>query len=95
LIVFGAGLVLWPGLSLYKIMLTSQVINGILLPPILIFMVLIASNVNIMGKYVNSKWYNVVAWIFTIILIVLTAMLLISTFIPDFMHRMLVLFGVR
>jgi Mn2+/Fe2+ NRAMP family transporter len=95
LIVFGAGLVLWPGLSLYKIMLTSQVINGILLPPILIFMVLIASNVNIMGKYVNSKWYNVVAWIFTIVLIVLTAMLLISTFVPDFMQWLLVFLGLR
>lgn len=81
LIALGAGMVLWPGLSLYKVMLASQVINGILLPPILIFMALIASNQNLMGEYANSKAYNGVVWVITFLLIGLTLLLLVSTFL--------------
>lgn len=81
LIALGAGMVLWPGLSLYTVMLASQVVNGILLPPILIFMVLIASDKNIMGEYANSKAYNTVVWIITALLIALTVLLLVSTLI--------------
>ena len=76
-------MVLWPNLSLYRVMLMSQVVNGILLPPILIFMVLIASDNYIMGRYANSKWYNVVAWVFTVVLIILTLLLLASSIKPD------------
>lgn len=94
LIVIGAGLVLWPDLSLYKVMITSQVVNGVLLPPILIFMVLIASDKNIMGKYVNSSWYNVVSWTFTIVLIILTLMLLVSTVMPEFMESLMSYLGI-
>ncbi|MEN6412448.1 MAG: Nramp family divalent metal transporter [Veillonellales bacterium] len=89
LIIVGAGLVLWPDLSLYNVMLTSQVVNGVLLPPILIFMVLIASNKTIMGRYANSPWYNVVSWSFTILLIVLTILLVLSTLFPDFMNQLM------
>ncbi|VBB05345.1 natural resistance-associated macrophage protein [Lucifera butyrica] len=89
LIVLGAGLVLWPGLSLYHVMLTSQVVNGILLPPILIFMVLIASNRNVMGRYANSRGYNVIAWIFTVLLIALTLLLLVTTLLPGFLDMAL------
>ncbi len=94
LIIVGAGLVLWPDLSLYNVMLTSQVVNGVLLPPILIFMVLIASDKNIMGKYANSSLYNVVSWTFTIVLIILTLLLLISNFMPDIMDNLMSLFGI-
>ncbi|SFL77913.1 Nramp family divalent metal transporter [Pelosinus propionicus] len=93
LIVIGAGLVLWPDLSLYQVMLTSQVVNGTLLPPILIFMVLIANNKNIMGNYVNPAWYNVVSWTFTVVLILLTLMLLASTLMPDFMENVVKYLG--
>ncbi|MFA6850713.1 MAG: Nramp family divalent metal transporter [Selenomonadaceae bacterium] len=89
IILVGAGIALWPDISLTTVMLASQVVNGVLLPPILIFMVLIASNKSIMGKYRNSNWYNVVAWIFTIVLIVLTLMLLLSTIDPKFMDHLI------
>ena len=89
IIMLGAGIALWPGISLYTVMLASQVINGVLLPPILIFMVLIASNGAIMGKYKNSTWYNSVAWTFTVVLIILTLMLLISTIAPKFMDSVM------
>ena len=83
MILVGADLVLWPALSLYHIMLASQVVNGVLLPPILVFMVLVASNKYVMGKYANSSWYNVIAWIFTVVLIILTLLLLASTLVPN------------
>lgn len=94
LIVIGAGLVLWPDLSLYQVMINSQVINGVLLPPILIFMVLIASNKNVMGSYVNSSWYNLVSWAFTIVLILLTLLLLVSTIMPGFLDGMMKYLGI-
>ena len=89
LIVIGAGLVLWPDLSLYQVMITSQVVNGMLLPPILIFMVLIASNKNIMGSYVNAPWYNMVSWAFTVVLILLTLLLLATTLMPELMDGLM------
>ncbi|GMA99028.1 Nramp family divalent metal transporter [Pelosinus sp. IPA-1] len=93
LIVIGAGLVLWPDLSLYQVMITSQVVNGVLLPPILIFMVLIASNKNIMGSYVNAPWYNMVSWAFTLVLILLTLLLLATTLMPELMDAVMGYFG--
>jgi len=82
LIVLGAAIVLWPNLSLYHVMLTTQVVNGVLLPPILIFMVLIASKKSIMGEYVNTKFFNIVSWTFTFVLVFLTLLLLVSTLFP-------------
>lgn len=93
LIVIGALLVLWPGLSLYHVMLASQVVNGVLLPPILIFMVLIASNRHIMGTHANSGWYNIITWLFTVVLIVLTIMLLAWTLLPEPMTWLLTFLG--
>ncbi|MDD2233555.1 MAG: Nramp family divalent metal transporter [Desulfitobacteriaceae bacterium] len=82
IIVLGAAIVLWPKLSLYHVMLITQVVNGILLPPILIFMVLIASKKSIMGEYANTKFFNIISWLFTFILIFLTILLLIATLFP-------------
>lgn len=78
IIALSACLVLWPNLSLYRVILTTQAVNGVLLPPVLIFMVLLASDRRLMGRYVNSRWYNAVAWLFTIVLIALTVMLLVT-----------------
>jgi len=80
--------VLWPGLSLYHVMLTTQVVNGILLVPVLIFMVLIASNAKIMGKYRNSPFYNLVAWAFAGLIIVLTILLLAATVAPGLVEQL-------
>ncbi len=88
IIVFSAVLVLWPGLSLYHVMLTTQVVNGILLVPVLIFMVLIASNAKIMGKCRNSPLYNLVAWTFAGLIIVLTILLLAATVAPGLVEQL-------
>ncbi|MFL5443809.1 MAG: Nramp family divalent metal transporter, partial [Myxococcales bacterium] len=62
MIVLGAGLVLIPGLPLLKIMLLSQTANGVLLPFILIFMLLLGADERLMGRYRNGPWLSAAAW---------------------------------
>jgi len=75
LIVAGAGLILIPGAPLIGIMLVSQVINGILLP----FILLLVNNRELMGEHVNGRLYNGLSWISVMTLIALTLSLLIMT----------------
>ena len=72
LIVAGAGVILIPNLPLVKISILSQVVNGIALPPVLIFMLLLVNKKDLMGEYVNSPLYNVIAWVTTVIMTVLS-----------------------
>jgi len=72
LIVAGGAVVLIPGLPLVKIAVLSQVVNGIVLPFVLIFMLLLINKKELMGEYVNSRVFNVVAWLTTVIMVVLT-----------------------
>jgi Mn2+/Fe2+ NRAMP family transporter len=76
LIFLGAGVVLWPNIPLVPIMFISQVINGIVLPVILIFILILINNKKIMGKYTNKKTFNILAWLMVVILILLTLLLL-------------------
>ena len=79
LIVAGAGLILIPGAPLIGIMLVSQVINGILLPFVLIFILLLVNNRELMGEHVNGRFYNGLSWFSVLTLIVLTLSLLTMT----------------
>jgi NRAMP (natural resistance-associated macrophage protein)-like metal ion transporter len=72
LIVAGAGCVLYPNLPLVKISILSQVINGIAIPPVLIFMLLLVNKKELMGDFVNSRVYNIVAWTTTVVMTILT-----------------------
>ena len=76
MIVIGAGLVLIPGLPLLKILLLSQTANGVLLPFILVFMLLLAGDERLMGKYRNGPILNAVSWFTTALLIALTLAML-------------------
>ena len=78
LIFLGAGVVLWPGLPLIPIMFISQVINGVVLPVILIFILILINNKKIMGNYTNKMTFNILAWLVVAILIILTILLLAS-----------------
>ncbi|MCK4427247.1 MAG: Nramp family divalent metal transporter [candidate division Zixibacteria bacterium] len=78
LIFLGAGVVLWPNIPLIPIMFISQVINGIVLPVILIFILILINDKKIMGDYTNKKTFNVLAWFVVIILILLSFLLLAS-----------------
>ena len=84
IIISAAGLVLIPGLPLIKVMLLSQVINGLLLPFILIPMLLLTSNKELMGKHLNSRLFNVIAWTGCILVIILALLLAVLTLFPRF-----------
>jgi NRAMP (natural resistance-associated macrophage protein)-like metal ion transporter len=66
------------------IVLLSQVANGVLLPFILIFMLRLCNREDLMGKYKNSRTFNIIAWITCITIIVLTVFLIISSFLPQY-----------
>ena len=75
LIVVGAGLVLLPAFPLVRMILLSQVLNGVLLPIILILILILANRRDLMGKWVNSRLYNVTAYATVAVMIVLSAAL--------------------
>ncbi len=72
LIVAGGAVLLIPGLPLIKIAVLSQVVNGVVLPFVLIFMLLLINKKDLMGEYVNSHLFNAVAWLTTVVMIGLT-----------------------
>ncbi len=65
------------------IILLSQVANGILLPFVLIFMLRLVNRDDLMGKYKNSRLFNNIAWVTCVVMIVLTLLLVVSTFFPN------------
>ena len=68
MIVLGAGFVLIPGLPLIRVMFLSQVVNGVLLPFILIPMLIMVNKKSLMDEYVNGPVYNVICWVMVIVL---------------------------
>jgi len=86
LIVAGAGVVLLPNLPLIKVILLSQVVNGMLLPFVLIFMILLVNKKGLMGEWVNSRTYNIVAWLAVAILVGMTVAL-VAISLRDFLAR--------
>jgi Mn2+/Fe2+ NRAMP family transporter len=72
LIVVGAGVVLLPSFQPVKMILFSQVLNGALLPFVLIFMILLVNKPGLMGEWVNSRSYNIIAWLAVAIMVGLT-----------------------
>ncbi len=79
LIVVGAGVVLLPHAPLWKILIFSQVGNGIWLPVVVIFILLLVNRRDLMGDYVNTVTFNVIAWVTAIFMIALTLFLTYSS----------------
>ena len=76
LIAAGAGVVLIPNFPLVKFSILSQVLNGILLPIVLIFMLRLINKHELMGKHTNSHWFNIIAWLTAGIVITLSTMMM-------------------
>jgi NRAMP (natural resistance-associated macrophage protein)-like metal ion transporter len=76
LVVVGAGVVLLPNFPLVKMILFSQVLNGVLLPFVLIYMILLVNKKELLKEWVNPRWYNWIAWASVVIMIGLTLALL-------------------
>ena len=77
LIVGGAGVLLVPGFPLVHVMILSQVVNGMVLPFVLVFMLLLTNDRELMGDHVNSRVFNAVAWTTVAVMIALTIALLV------------------
>jgi Mn2+/Fe2+ NRAMP family transporter len=69
LIVIGAGVVLIPSFPLIRMILVSQVVNGVLLPLVLIFMALLVNKTDLMKNWVNPWIYNLVIWVTVVVMI--------------------------
>ena len=82
LILIGSLIVMIPGAPLISMMWVSQVINGIMLPFVLIFMLKLINKNELMKGFTNSRFQNRVAWVTTIVMIVLTVGLIASAFRP-------------
>jgi Mn2+/Fe2+ NRAMP family transporter len=76
LIVCGAGFVLIPSLPLLKVILISQVANGVLLPFVLVFMLKLVNRERLMGEYRNGFWGNAVAWSTSVVMVGLTVVMI-------------------
>src|SRR3954465_11619053 len=78
LIVFGAGVLLVPRLPLVYVAVLSQVANGIVLPLVLIFMLMLTNDRELMGEHVNSRPFNIIAWTTVVVMIVLTVLMVLT-----------------
>ncbi len=78
LIVLGGAFILIPRFPLLLVMYLSQVLNGVLLPFVLIFMLALVNRRDLMGAHVNSRTFNLVAWASCVVMIVLTVLMVVS-----------------
>ncbi len=76
LIALGAMVILVPRMPLVKIAVFSQVLNGVLLPFVLVFMLILVNRRSLMGSLVNGRTYNIVAWGLTALATLLTVVML-------------------
>jgi Mn2+/Fe2+ NRAMP family transporter len=88
LILLGMLIALIPGLPIIQVLINLQILDAILLPVLLIFILRLVNNRRLMGRYINGRVYNIIAWATTIAIIGLTALYLLFTLI-------LPLFGVN
>lgn len=85
MILIGAGIILIPGVPLFPVLFLSQVLNGLLLPFVLVFMCLLVNKSELMGEYVNGRFWNLVAWGTCVVMIFLTLVLVFTTIFPTFL----------
>ena len=67
-----------PNAKLIKMVILSQVLNGVLLPLVIVFMLLLINRKDLMGDYVNSRWFNAVAWLTAAVVIVLSLVMMFT-----------------
>ncbi len=74
-ILIGMGVVLIPEFPLFRMMVLSQVVNGVVLPFILLFMILLINRREVMGEHVNGWFWNAVGWFTVVAMIGLTVLI--------------------
>ena len=83
MLLLGAAIILIPNLPLVTLLIAAQVINGVLIPFILIAILVLINNKKIMGEHVNSRVYNIFAWAGSIAVILVTLLLIATTIFPN------------
>jgi Mn2+/Fe2+ NRAMP family transporter len=88
LVAVGAAIAIVPNLPLIRVLLVTQVINGLLLPIVLFAVLKLVNDREVMGRYVNGPLYNIAAWLTAILVTILSLLfILISLFPTAFGHR--------
>lgn len=77
IIFLSAVIVIVPNVNLFGIMMLAQVINGVLLPVLLVFMVLIAGDRHVMGRFANGRIWNGLTWFTIIAVVILTIVMFV------------------
>lgn len=81
LVAIGAVVAMIPGLPLFPVLIAVQILNGVLLPILLVFIVRLASNREIMGNYAIGPIYRIFAWVTVLVISVAVALMLGTLFI--------------
>ena len=89
IIALSAGLILIPNAPLMSIMFISQVVNGAVLPFVMMFIIKLINDKNLMGTYVNGPVFNVIAWLTVVTMIVLTAIMTTDIAFPGLIKRLM------
>ena len=82
LVAVGAAIAIIPSLPLIRVLLFTQVINGLLLPIVLFAVLRLVNNREVMGKYVNGPIYNFAAWLTAILVTILSLLYIMITLFP-------------
>jgi Mn2+/Fe2+ NRAMP family transporter len=83
LVAVGAAIAIVPNLPLFRVLLVTQVINGLLLPIILFAVLRLVNDRELMGSHVNGPIYNLAAWLTAIVVTVLSVLFILVTLFPN------------
>jgi NRAMP (natural resistance-associated macrophage protein)-like metal ion transporter len=86
LVAVGAAIAIVPNLPLIRVLLVTQVINGLLLPIVLFAILKLVNNRELMGRHVNGPLYNIAAWLTAIVVTLLSLLYILSTLFPNLLR---------
>jgi NRAMP (natural resistance-associated macrophage protein)-like metal ion transporter len=86
LVTVGAAIAIVPNLPLIRVLLVTQVINGLLLPIVLFAVLKLVNNRELMGRHVNGPLYNLAAWLTAILVTILSLLYIVTTLFPSLLH---------
>jgi NRAMP (natural resistance-associated macrophage protein)-like metal ion transporter len=86
LVAVGAAIAVIPNLPLFRVLLVTQVINGLLLPFVLFAILRLVNNRELMGTHVNGPVYNLAAWLTAIVVTALSVLYILMTIFPGFVR---------
>jgi NRAMP (natural resistance-associated macrophage protein)-like metal ion transporter len=86
LVAVGAAIAIVPNLPLFRVLLVTQVINGLLLPVILFAVLRLVNNRELMGRHVNGPLYNAAAWLTAIVVTVVSVLYIMITLFPNLLR---------